>query len=92
MRYIVCYDIADDRRRDHIAAILLDFGRRIQESVFVADLDGALSVKMRNRVKEVLDMTADRVHVFPTCAECTAKAESVGASAELPEDEDFYIL
>ena len=92
MRYIVCYDIAEDRRREHAAAILLDFGHRIQESVFVADLDEELAAKMRDRLKEAADHLVDRIHIFPTCAACTAKATAVGASAALPKDEEFYIL
>ncbi len=92
MRYLVCYDITDDRRREHLAGILLDFGHRIQESVFVADLDDELAGRMRNRVKEVLDFTTDRVHIFVLCANCTLKAESLGATATMPRDEDFYIL
>src|SRR5208337_2396221 len=67
MRYVVCYDITDDRRREHLSTILLDFGRRIQESVFLADLDEELAGKMRERVKNVLDVALDRLHIFPLC-------------------------
>ncbi len=92
MRYIVCYDITDDRRREHLSTILLDFGQRIQESVFVADLDEELAGKMRERVKNVLDVTLDRLQIFPLCAACSSKAVSMGAGAELPKDQEFYIL
>ncbi len=92
MRHIICYDITDDRRREHLSGILLDFGRRVQESVFVADLDEELALKMKHRVKEAIDVATDRVHIFVSCSQCTAKAESVGAGADLPKDEDFYIL
>ncbi len=92
MRYIVCYDISDDRRREHVSSVLLDYGRRIQESVFVADLDGELATKMREHLRRVIDLVADRVHIFRLCVECSAKTESLGASAELPKDQDFYIL
>lgn len=43
MRFLVCYDIADDRRRDRMAKALLDYGARIQESVFLAELDDELA-------------------------------------------------
>ena len=92
MRYVVCYDITDDRRRAHLSGILLDFGQRIQESVFVADLNAELAGKMSERVRTVLDVAEDRLHIFPLCAGCSAKAVSVGAAAELPEYKDFYIL
>jgi CRISPR-associated protein Cas2 len=92
VRYVICYDIGDDRRREHVAHTLLDFGRRIQESVFVADLDGELAETMRERLKQALDLATDRVHIFHLCVECSAKAESMGGAAELPKDQDFYIL
>ena len=92
MRYIVCYDITDDRRREHLSTILLDFGRRIQESVFVADLDDELAGKMRERVEKVLDVAFDRLHIFPLCRACSGRAVSLGAAAELPKDQEFYVL
>ncbi|MBY0508405.1 MAG: CRISPR-associated endonuclease Cas2 [Bryobacteraceae bacterium] len=36
MRFVICYDITDDRRRARVSAALLDYGARLQESVFVA--------------------------------------------------------
>jgi hypothetical protein len=41
MQYVVCYDIADDARRSRVSNCLLDFGTRVQESVFVANLEDA---------------------------------------------------
>jgi len=42
MLYVISYDIPDDERRLKVAKILLDFGRRVQYSVFEAHLAGAL--------------------------------------------------
>ena len=50
MQYVICYDIADDRRRDRVAKALLDYGPRVQESVFVANLDEELAAKMWERL------------------------------------------
>ena len=51
MQYVICYDIADDRRRNRVATALLDFGQRVQESVFVAHLDEELAARMKERVE-----------------------------------------
>jgi CRISPR-associated endonuclease Cas2 len=45
----VCYDISDDARRSRISSLPLDFGTRIQESVFVAHLDADLAARMQER-------------------------------------------
>lgn len=91
MEYVLCYDISDDRRRDRVATALLDYGRRIQESVFLASLDEELVGLMRVRVMKLLDVENDSFYVFPMCSSCRGKAESHGA-VTLPRDQDFYIL
>jgi len=37
--YLCSYDVADDKRRDKLADLLLDHGERIQYSVFLCELD-----------------------------------------------------
>ena len=91
MQYVVCYDIADDDRRTRLAKALLDFGTRIQESVFVANLDDTLYVRMIERIKRNVEQNFDRVHVFHLCAGCEGKTETFG-TAEVVEDPEFYII
>ena len=72
MEYVVCYDLSDDRRRDRLAKALLDYGERVQESVFVAHLDEELYGRMLERIAKVIDEVEDRVHVFGLCGACGA--------------------
>ena len=51
LEYVICYDLTDDRRRDRLAKTLLDYGKRIQHSVFVAHLDDELLERMMARVR-----------------------------------------
>ncbi len=55
MQYIICYDIADDGRRNRLASALLDFGARVQESVFTATLDEELAQRMLERIAKTID-------------------------------------
>ena len=91
MRFVICYDIADDARRNRLATGLLDFGRRIQESVFMADLDDELSQRMEARIERLIDPLQDCVHIFEICADCEKRIKVMGR-ADLPKDEDFYIV
>ena len=59
MQYVVCYDIADNRRRDRLASILLDYGPRAQESVFMANLDEELAANMEARVAKLVFAAED---------------------------------
>jgi CRISPR-associated protein Cas2 len=91
MRYIICYDVTEDHRRNRVADKLKDFGRRIQFSVFVADLDEALAHKMMEEVRREVDPEQDKIHVFLMCRACSAKTEVMGL-AETPKDEPYYII
>ena len=91
MQYVVCYDIADDARRSRVANCLLDFGTRVQESVFVANLEEDLAARMGDRLKRLVDATFDRVHVFELCQACCRKTLILGV-AEVVEHKEFYIL
>ncbi len=90
MRYLVCYDISDDKRRARLADVLLDFGPRLQESVFLADLDEELLGRMKERVGRTVDAMVDVVHVFAFCGTCAGKVWAVGPK-EVPEDPTYYI-
>lgn len=90
MQYLVCYDVSDDRRRDRLAVALLDFGRRIQESVFWMTLDGDLYRRMIDRIEKLLSAD-DTLHVVPVCEACAKRVVLMGR-AEAEPDPDFYIV
>ncbi len=65
------HKLETDGRRNRLASALLDFGARIQESVFTANLDEQLAVRMLERIKKTIDEHWDRVHVFQLCQGCS---------------------
>jgi CRISPR-associated protein Cas2 len=84
LRYVVCYDIPNDRRRVRLARRLDDFGARVQYSVFEMLLDHPLFDKMVQAIQNEIDPSEDRVHIYPMCAGCEKKAVFLG----LARDED----
>jgi CRISPR-associated endonuclease Cas2 len=64
---------------------------RVQESVFVANLDAELAARMAARVKKLVDEQFDRVHIFEMCAACSGRTKVMG-TAELVKDRDFYVI
>jgi len=91
MHYIVSYDITSDKRRNKTAKILLDFGVRVQYSVFEADLTEELFQNMRKRLLKAIDEENDNLVIYRLCNACVAKKESFG-KVQIIEDKDFYIL
>ena len=81
-RHILCYDIADDRRRRRIARIL--DGDRVQESVFEADLNPKFLDKVKTKVVETLDTDEDLLSVYPLCADCARGRNNWGRPSKAP--------
>lgn len=62
-RYLVAYDIRDDRRLRMIAGCMEGYGTRIQYSVFVSDLSSRELVLMRGDIESLMKMTEDSVMI-----------------------------
>jgi CRISPR-associated protein Cas2 len=60
-RYLVAYDIRDDRRLRSIAGCVEGYGTRIQYSVFVCDLSDQEKVLMRRDIEALMKTTEDSV-------------------------------
>ena len=60
-RYLVAYDVADDRRRLRVSTKLSSYGDRVQFSVFVVDGRPAKLVRLRAALAKVIDLEVDSV-------------------------------
>lgn len=63
-RYLVAYDIRDDRRLRSIASCVEGYGTRIQYSVFVCDLSDQEAVLMRGDIETRMKPSEDSVMVI----------------------------
>jgi CRISPR-associated protein Cas2 len=62
-RYLIAYDIRDDRRLRSIAVCMEGYGERIQYSVFVADLSDREKYLMRGDIESRMKHTEDSVMI-----------------------------
>jgi CRISPR-associated protein Cas2 len=92
MRYVVAYDIADDRRRDDIATLLSGYGPRVQLSVFECDLASTReAVSLRAKLRELIDPVEDQVRLYPLDDKACRSAVVLGARM-IEERQDFWIV
>jgi CRISPR-associated protein Cas2 len=63
-RYLVAYDIRDDRRLRSIAGCMEGYGTRIQYSVFVCDLSDQEKIIMRGDIEALMKSSEDSVMVI----------------------------
>jgi len=90
MFYVVSYDISDDKRRNRVGNVLLDFGKRVQYSVFECILDDQLLKKMSQKLCQIISED-DSVRIYTLCAKCEKIVKIIG-SGQVTKEEDVYIL
>lgn len=91
MFYIVSYDIPDDKRRLRVAKLVLDYGTRVQYSVFECNLDDRQREEMGKRLEDVISLAEDRLRIYPLCANCKREVVLMG-EGKLTEDPGVYIV
>ena len=70
-----------------VAKGLLDYGDRLQYSVFECDLTAQQMARMVTEVKGVINAEADSVRVYRLCAACVQQIQAIsqaGPPAEAP--------
>ena len=59
--YLVSYDIVDDKRRNRVFRTLMDFGDRVQYSVFCCQLSERELLNLKEKLRARIHMTEDQV-------------------------------
>jgi CRISPR-associated protein Cas2 len=88
---VVSYDIEDDNRRNKAAKILLDFGRRVQYSVYECLVDDKDLKKLVNRLQKTISEQTDSVRIYVLCANCKKTVKIMGLG-QLTEEKEIYIV
>lgn len=78
MRYLLIYDITDDRARMKVADLCLDYGlERIQYSAFWGDLPRTLQEELLLKIRRVLQGKAGNVRLLPLCERDLAHSKNL---------------
>lgn len=78
MRYVVCYDIPETKRRTKLRKNLLRFGNPKQFSVFECDLSPRELERMKKAIREIIKAEKDNVRIYPLCEKCLNAVEFFG--------------
>jgi len=94
-RYLVAYDIRDERRLRLTNKTVKAFGYSLQYSVFVCDLTRAEKTRLRGELSEIINSAVDSV-VFIDLGSPSARGvecfEFMGVRDQLPIDGTATIL
>lgn len=91
MLMLVTYDVntetpAGRRRLRRVARACLDFGQRVQHSVFECEVDPALWVELRARLLAEIDPAVDSLRFYRLGADGRRRIEHIGAKPVLDLD------
>jgi CRISPR-associated protein Cas2 len=92
MRFLVIYDIADDKRLYRVAKTMEDFGERVQKSKFEMELTESQLKKLKSRIAQIINPEEDGVKYIPICKKCIAKIEIIGEGEFVDPDFEFYVV
>ncbi len=93
MKYVISYDIAEDRTRTKLAKLLEGYGVRIQYSVFECSLTDARFKKLYGEIlKLITEERMGSVRFYPICRNCTEKIVTIGKPLRVPADLNSSII
>ena len=94
MRTVVAFDVSDDRARAKVAKCLLEYGQRVQKSVFECpDLTEAQYFRMRSRLEGLIDSEPDSLRYYRLCEACVSRIDFRGVGpGQIPRLESFEII
>ncbi|MBK3332638.1 CRISPR-associated endonuclease Cas2 [Persephonella atlantica] len=64
MRFIICYDISDDKKRNKVSKLLKAYGIRTQLSLFEVEADKETIINLLNEVEKEID-EIDKFFIYP---------------------------
>lgn len=90
MVMVFCYDVENNRRRRRVAAVLEEWGVRVQKSVFEARLTERQSRTVLARAARELG-PRDSLRMYAVSAHGLTRTATIGG-APVPEQKDFWLL
>lgn len=89
-RWMIAYDISDNRQRRLIYNQLKDHGQRVQYSVFECELTKRQQLKLRSKLSNIM-AAGDSIRWYPLCRWCEPKINWVGCG-KAPQFNEFHLL
>lgn len=81
--YLICYDIAGDKRRDRVFKICRNYGDHLQFSVFECDLTPSERIELERKLSEVMKMDEDQA-LFVSLGPAEGRGDRVITALGLP--------
>ena len=97
MRYVVAYDIENDRTRTRVSEVLEGYGPRVQKSVFECELEPADLDRLTSRLRRELEKAPEKapggsVRIYRLCASCLVASIGIGDVEQGVGDKPWIVI
>ncbi len=90
--HLTTYDIADAKRLRRVARVCERFGERVQESVFLMELEPDEWRAMVHELARLIDLESDAVRHIPVCRADLARSRGLGLNSGLRQAPGHWVV
>jgi len=76
--YLIAYDISDNKRRNRIVKLLMNYAYRVQYSVFEFSATELIYRRIMDSVNQIIDSEEDSILIYELCESDWAKRIFLG--------------
>ena len=91
MKYLITYDIENNKRRKKVSDELEAFGYRVNYSVFECELNKTKFNKLVKTSEEIIDKKSDSLRLYHLCESCIPKSFELCNREEIFEKKEYFI-
>jgi CRISPR-associated protein Cas2 len=91
-RYVITYDVTDDRRRLKVARALEGHGERVQYSVFECQLTGKQFEALWKELRQLTDAQEDSLRAYRLCPVCAGWVKTAGQAVWVKDVPEVFIV
>lgn len=97
MQVLITYDVetvsSDGKRRlRQVAKVCLDYGQRVQNSVFELNIYPADLVLIKNKLEKIIDPKKDSIKIYNLGKNWERRVETLGRDDSYNPEKDLLIL
>lgn len=97
MQVLITYDVetvsaAGKRRLRQVAKVCLDYGQRVQNSVFELNIYPADLVEIKNKLGKIIDPEKDSIRIYNLGKNWERRVDSLGKDDTYNPEKDLLIL
>ncbi|MDK2063487.1 CRISPR-associated endonuclease Cas2 [Aliarcobacter butzleri] len=91
MKYLITYDIENNKGRKKVSDELEAYGYRVNFSVFECELNKTKMKKLIQKLEELIDKKKDSLRFYHVCENCVPKSFELCNREEIFEKREYFI-